>query len=155
MAKLFHSAAMPFWLIGAGVFLSACSVTSAQVQGMQAFDNRVEGTNVHNNALQDFTLIAIHRSFQLFPQNATLHVRFFLPRIGDDANKKVFVQAVELQDSFHYFMEAKNPKWKDGDWNIFEPWPTKDVIDRLGLQAGNIGVLRTSAGILVRGFCTN
>jgi hypothetical protein len=134
-------AAIRILLIFVGIFLSADSVTSAQVQGMQTFDNRVEGTNVHNNALQDFTLIAVHRNFQLFPQNATLHVRFFLPRIGDSTNKEVFVQAVELRDSFHYFMESKNPKWKDGDWNVFEPWPTKDIIDRLGLQAGNIGVL--------------
>jgi hypothetical protein len=142
MAKTFHSAAMPLWLISAGFFLSAGSVVSAQVQGMQAFDNRVEGTNVHNNALQDFTLIAIHRGFQLFPQNATLHVRFFLPRLAGAPNRKVFVEAVELQDSFHYFMQAKSTsKWNDGSYNVFEPWPTHDVIDRLGLQARNLGVL--------------
>jgi hypothetical protein len=136
-----HSTAVPLRWIIVGLFLSVGSAASAQIQGMQAFDNRVEGTNVRNNALQDFTLIALHRDFQLFPQNATLHVRFFLPRIGDTPNKEVFVQAAELQDSFHYFMQAKNPKWKDGDWNVFEPWPTRDVIDRLSLQAGNIGVL--------------
>src|SRR6266478_5145262 len=135
MAKMFRSTAIPIRLIFAGIFLSAASAAFAQVQGMKAFDNRIEGTNVHTNALQDFTVIAIHRSFQLFPTNTTLHVRFFLPRVVDSPNKEVFVEAVELQDSFHYFMQAKSFKWNENDWNVFEPWPTKDVIDRLGLQA--------------------
>ena len=126
----------------AAVLLSAGAGTPAQVQGMQAFDNRVEGTNIHTNALQDFTLIAIHRNFQLFSQNASLHVRFFLPRLDGSPNRKVFVEAVELQDSFHYFMQSKSTsKWNDGVWNVFEPWPTLDVIDRLGLQARSLGVL--------------
>lgn len=133
---------MPALLIIAGIFLSWQPTAFAQVQGMQTFENRVEGTNVHTNALQDLTLIALHRDFRLFKQNATLHVRFFLPQIASSTNKKVFVEAVELQDSFHYFMQAKssNP-WKDGNWNVFGPWPTKDVIDRLGLEAENLGVL--------------
>jgi hypothetical protein len=142
MARMFHSAAISIRLIIAAIFLSAGSAASAQVQGMRAFDNRVEGTNVHTNALQDFALIAIHRNFQFFPKNATLHVRFFLPRLAGNLDDKVFVQAVELQDSFHYFMQAKGTsKWRDGNWNVFEPWPTKDVIDRLGVQARNVGVL--------------
>ena len=125
----------------AGIFLSAASAVLAQVQGMQSFENRIEGTNVLTNALQDLTLIAIHRDFQTFAQNATLHVRFFLPRMAGNPEKKVFVEATELQDSFHYFMQAKgSSKWKDDNWNVFEPWPTKDVIDRLGLQASNVGV---------------
>lgn len=121
--------------------LFARSTILAQVQGMQAYDNRIEGTNVHNNALQDFTLVAIHRSVQPFNTNADLHVRFYLPRITGNPEKKVFVEATELQDSFHYFMQAKpSTKWTDGHWNVFGPWPTRDVIDRLGLQNNNIGV---------------
>lgn len=109
---------------------------------MKEFSNRREGTNIHLNALNDFTLIAIHRNFQPFPRNANLNVRFFLPQLHSDAGEKVFVEAVELQDSFHYFMQAKNsPPWKDGSWNTFGPWPTKDVIDPLGLEATNLGVL--------------
>src|SRR6266446_1927454 len=128
-------------LIIAGVFLSRQALAFAQVQGMQTFENRVEGTNVHTNALQDFTLIAIHRDFQLFKQNATLRVRFFLPGIAS-SDKKVFLEAVELKDSFHYFMQAKSSKvWKGGNENVFGPWPTNDVIDRLGVLAENLGVL--------------
>jgi len=124
--------------------ISLCAGASAfcQVQGMQTFENRLEGTNVHPHALQDFTLIAVHRDFQPFKENATLRVRFFLPRLPANPERKVFVGAVELLDSFHYSMQAKNSSaWKDGNWNIFGPWPTKDVIDRLSLQAMHVGVL--------------
>ena len=137
-----HSTPLSIGLIVAGTFLGTGAPVSSQVQGMQSFANRDEGTNVHPNALQDFTLIAIHRDFQRFKQDATLQVRFFLPQLGGNPGRKVFVEAVELQDSFHYFMQAKSSsQWKDGNWNIFGPWPTKDVIDRLGLQADNLGVL--------------
>jgi hypothetical protein len=123
------------------LLLSAAAVSMAQIQGMKAFENRMEGTNVHTNSLQDFTLVALHRSFAAFSPNATLHVRFFLPSVPPSSQREVFVEASELQDSFHYFMQAKNPrKWNYGKWNVFEPWPTKDVIDRLGLRYENIGV---------------
>src|SRR5207248_2161517 len=49
--------------------------------------------------------------------------------------------AVELQDSFHYFMQSKSSAWNDDSWNIFANWPTKDVIDPLELHADNVGVL--------------
>lgn len=133
-------ASLAQWIVAA-TFLSAGPATVAQVQGMQAFGNRLEGTNIHTNALQDFTLVAIHRSVQAFTPNATLHVRFFLPQMTGDSDRKVFVEATELQDSFHYFMQAKDSiKWNDGNWNVFGPWPTKDVIDRLGVQSSNVGV---------------
>ncbi len=110
-------------------------------QGMKEFSNRREGTSVHLNALNDFTLIAIHKSFHAFPRNASLNVRFFLPALpaGD---KKIYVEAQELQDSFHYLMQSSGSfAWKKDDWNIFRPWPTSDVIDPLGIQPDNLGVL--------------
>lgn len=120
--------------VGAGIH--------AADQGMKEFPNRREGTNLHLNALNDFTLLAIHRNFQLFPRDANLNVRFFLPQLRSNVAEKVFVEAVELQDSFHYFMQAKSSvPWKDRSWNTFGPWPTKDVIDSLGLEATNVGVL--------------
>lgn len=129
------------WVI-AGMFLVLAVVIYAADQGMKEFPNRREGTNVHLNALNDFTLIAIHRNFQPFPRNANLNVRFFLPLLRSGADKNVSVEAVELQDSFHYFMQAKSSvPWKEGSWNTFGPWPTKDVIDPLGLEAKNVGVL--------------
>ena len=137
-----HSPAISISLIVAGIFLSVSPGLHAQIQGMQTFENRKEGTNVHSNAAPDLILIAIHRNFENFSTNSNLHVRFFLPAVADVRTRKVFLEAVELQDSFHYFMEATNQStWKDNNWNIFTPWPTKDVIDRLGLQPINIGVL--------------
>jgi hypothetical protein len=125
----------------AGMLLTGGMMCLGQVQGMRSFDNRVEGTNIHNNALQDFSLLAVHRNFSMFGQDSNLHVRFFLPRESEGSRPEIFVEASELQDSFHYFMHAKNsPAWVPGQWNVFEPWPTKDVIDRLQLQYGNIGV---------------
>src|SRR5216683_1997069 len=139
---MFQPLTMPARLIIAGMLLSWQPIAFAQVQGMQAFDNRLEGTNVHPHALQDFTLIALHRDFRPFKQSATLHVRFFLPQIASSPDRKVFVEAAELLDSFHYSMQAKSSSaWKDGNWNVFGPWPTQDVIDRLSLEATNIGVL--------------
>jgi hypothetical protein len=127
-------------LVAAATFLSQGSISRAQLQGMRTFENRSEGTNVHTNALQDFTLLAIRRNFQPFTANSTLHVRFFLPRTVGNLDKKVFVEANELQDSFHYFMQATARKWSDGAWNVFGPWPTGDVIDRLQIQYANVGV---------------
>ena len=38
-------------------------------------------------------------------------------------------------------MQAKpSDRWNYGNRNVFGPWPTRDVIDRLGLQSSNIGV---------------
>jgi hypothetical protein len=114
---------------------------SIQIQGMQSFANRREGTNIHKDALEDFTLIGLHRNFEKFEPKSTLNVSFFLPQTRN-ADRKVFVRASELRDSCHYFMTANtSPHWKSGTWNIFGPWPTADVIDQLSLSADNIGVL--------------
>jgi len=127
-----QSTSLSISLVIAGIFLNSQPAAFAQVQGMQNLENRVEGTNVLPHALQGFTLIAIHRDFERFKQNAELRVRFFLPPAAANADKKVFVVAVELQDSFHYFMQAMSSSaWKSGNWNVFGAWPTKDVIDPL------------------------
>lgn len=138
---MFHFVVFAARWITVGMSLAAGSGALGQIQGMQSFDNRIEGTDVHTNALQDFTLIALHRNFQAFQPNSTLHVRFFLPQTAAGADKTIFLEATELQDSFHYFMQARRSVgWKEASWNVFEPWPTKDVIDRLGLQPDNVGV---------------
>lgn len=129
-------------LVVAGILLSMNPGVFAQIEGMKTFENRKEGTNVHPNAAPDFALIAVHRNFEMFPRNAVLHVRFFLPPPAANATRTIFLEAFELQDSFHYFMQATGlDKWKDAGWKIFEPWPTKDVIDNLGLEPANLGVL--------------
>jgi hypothetical protein len=118
--------------------------SGAQVAGMKDFGNRLEGTTAHQNGLSDFTLIGFHRSFVAFPRNTSLHVRFFVPPVLDNQKANVWVEAIELEDSFHYYMRSKDTlKWTNGSWNSFEPWSTRDVIDPLGLEPDNIGVLAT------------
>ncbi len=127
-------------LVAVGAFLATVASTYSPAQ-MQEFPNRREGTTVHVDALEDFTLLAVHRNFESFPRNSNLNVRFFLPKLPDNPNKDVVVEAVELQDSVHYSMRSKSAPSKEGTWNVFGQWPTKDVIDRLDIDAGNVGVL--------------
>jgi hypothetical protein len=113
------------------------------LQGPMQFDNRVEGTTVHRDDLEDFTLLAIHRSFEEFPRNSRLGVRFYVPSLDQTATQTVFVQAGELQDtSQHYFMHSKPiTQLESNAFHVFTPWPTADVIDRLPIKPKNIGVL--------------
>jgi hypothetical protein len=126
------------YLLASGLLLSGAS--PCQVNGMRTFANRIEGTTIQKNAKDDFTLISIERSFKPFPPSSILNVRFYLPVLQAGKNVAVFLEAQELQDSLHYFMEARNFTWKMGDWNSFKPWPTSDVIDQLGLDSNNIGI---------------
>jgi hypothetical protein len=137
---MFELTAIRKLLVVVGPFL-ATGVATCSLAQMQEFPNRREGTTVHVDALEDFTLVALHRNFQRFPHNASLNVRFFLPPLPDNANREVAVEAVELQDSVHYLMQSKNVSWKQGTWNVFGQWPTRDMIDPLGIEADNLGVL--------------
>jgi hypothetical protein len=128
--------------VGFIVFM-VCSVaarTRGQSNGMKDFGNRLEGTTIRKDALEDFTLVSIEGPVEPFATNANLNVRFYLPHSSDGGQRAVFVEAVELEDSFHYFMQAKGVHWKEGDWNVFKPWPTSSVIDRLGIRPDNLGV---------------
>ena len=127
-------------LVAVRILLATVAATYSPAQ-MQEFPNRNEGTTVHVDALEDFTLVGVHRNFESFPRNANLNVRFFLPKLPDNPNKHVVVEAVELQDSVHYLMLSKKAPSNEGVWNVFGQWPTKDVIDHLGIEAGNLGVL--------------
>jgi len=133
-------AVLPTRLQAIGVFFALSLATCVLADGMKEFDNRFEGTTVRPHGLEDFTLLGIHRNFESFSHKANLHVRFFLPPVNPKS--QVSVEAAEIQDSFHYFMYSKSSlQWKVGDWNTFEPWPTNAVIDALGIQPDNLGVL--------------
>jgi hypothetical protein len=114
-------------------------MTSASAQ-MRNFDNRKEGTKLQPNSLPDFTLIAVHKNVSQFGHNSTLKVRLFVPQLAEGGH--VAVEAAELQDTFHYYMRSLDSiPWTLGSWNVFGPWPTRDVIDQLSIDANNIGVL--------------
>jgi hypothetical protein len=127
------------WIV-VGVFLTMLEAY-AQVQGPKQFSNRVEGTRPVPTALAQFTPIALTRNAIHFQSNAKLYVRFFVPQASANLKQRVFLKAIERQDSSNYFMEAKSPPWKLADWNVFGPWPTRDVIDGLGIDADNLAVL--------------
>jgi hypothetical protein len=115
---------------------------------MKDFGNRIEGTTGRLHAREDLELIAIHRNFEQFARGANLQVRFYLPKPTVQTQKtsiarKVSIEALEIQDTIHYFMQSKQLNWEEGKWNSFSPWPTKDVIDPLGLDWSNIGVRAT------------
>jgi hypothetical protein len=125
------------WLL-AGMLLLTCVIHAE----MKDFSNRAEGTTVRPNALEDFTVLGVHRSFKPFPRNVDLNVSFFLPSEPGNSPKSVFVQAAEIQDTHHYLMKAKETSvWKNGDFNVFKNWPTMNFIDSLGLEWSNLGVL--------------
>jgi hypothetical protein len=135
---MFESKAIRRCLLGITVATLASPYCPAQ---MRDFGNRREGTTVHVDALEDLTLIAVHRNFESFPRNANLNVRFYLPMVAGGSKANVTVEAVELQDSVHYLMQTTNAPAKAGEWNVFGQWPTRDVIDKLGIEPGNLGVL--------------
>jgi hypothetical protein len=138
---MFKPTAIRRCLLIVGACLATFAIPSCPAQ-MQDFGNRREGTTVHVDALEDLTVIAVHRRFEPFPRNANLHVRFFLPALPPGSPKQdVVVEAVELQDALHYLMQTKNAPAKEGNWNVFGQWPTRDVIDQLGIEPSNLGVL--------------
>jgi len=100
-------------LAAVGVFPATVAASYSRIQ-MQEFPNRREGTTVHVDALEDFTLLAVHRNFESFPHTASLNVRFFLPKLPDSPNKEAVVEAVKLKDSVHSLMRSKNAPSKEG-----------------------------------------
>lgn len=126
------------------IILGTLAWISAQTQdGLQKFGNRKEGTAVRKDARgPDFTLISIEGHIDIFPPNSNLRVKFYLPRSVPGQNDlSTFVEASELVDSQHYFMQSlPELKWQNGDLKDFGPWPTRDVIDRLHIDPSNLAV---------------
>jgi hypothetical protein len=121
---------------------------------MKTYSNRLEGTRVQMDALEDFTILAIHRSSISFSPQSILSVRYYLPDLQDNHQNSqlpsaLFLQAVELQDSHHYFMSAKTPLVAvPNSYNLFGSWRTQDVLDTLSILPSNLGVL---AGLKISG----
>ena len=122
----------------------AITVKAFQTDGMREFPNRREGTTIRQNAADDFKILAVHRGLATFTRNTQLLVHFFTPPTDNPKVPTINVEACELQDTHHYLMQAKpDPNWKSGQWLTFGPWPTSDVIDRVPVGTGNLGVLTT------------
>jgi hypothetical protein len=110
--------------------------TSGEWKAESDRGNRYEGSVYIPVANPDLTLLSFVGSFPSFQKDVTLKVRFFLP--GDTV---AFISAQELRDRKQYRMEAKPRRWQAGQWNEFAPWPTRDVIDSLGVPSENLGVV--------------
>ena len=124
----------------ATVLLAA--IAGAQVEGMHDFGNRLEGTSPRKNELEEVTLLAVHRGPIRYDRDANLQVSFFTPPLVQQS-AALSIQAFELQDfGVHYAMRSKpSNHWKSGQLNIFGPWPTNDVINRLSVKPTNLGIL--------------
>lgn len=72
----------------------------------------------------------------LFKDGEELTVRFYLP----DKRAAVHLYAREVKVERHYWMQARPAPWTTG-WNALAPWPTADVLQKLGVPASNVGVL--------------
>jgi hypothetical protein len=128
----------------------ATGMVGSELEGMKKFENRFEGTAVELHGDQDLTILGIHRVFEQFPQSSNLRVRFYMPKAishGQECSD-FFLEAREIVDAKHYLMRSRPWKWHEAAWNDFLPWPTRDVIDPLGLISDNIGV---TAGCRRRG----
>ena len=100
-------------LVVLGVFLGTSVATCSTTQ-VQDLGNRREGTTVHVDALEDFTLLFGHRNLESFSHNSNLNVCFFLPKLPDNPKGDVVMEAVELRDSVHSLMQLKNAPSKEG-----------------------------------------
>jgi len=82
----------------------------------------------------DLLFVSVERNIENFARNSVLTVRFYVPSQSTQ-QASFFLEAFELQDSMHYYMQAVNQSWTPNTWTSFTPWPTKDVIDDLCLDA--------------------
>jgi hypothetical protein len=81
----------------------------------------------------DIVSFTSHRD--VFDRDATLFVRFFLPR-----GTVPTVTARELRERRFYRMQSKPWSFRPGEWDMFGPWPSAAVLDG-NVPAGNLGVV--------------
>jgi len=102
--------------------------------------NRYEGVAVPLQAGDlSLEIVSFTAYLDSFRPNTSLKVKFFLPSGESEAN--IFAQELTIEKQ--YFMKSKQAanRWAGNSWNLFSPWPTKDVLDKQGVPPSNIGVL--------------
>lgn len=103
----------------------------------QDFGNRFEGAFV-NDGNPDLDVLGFLRTPVEFGPAETISVTFYLPVVSSSAG--VLIEAQELVKSHAYFMQSKPFPLKAGGWNSFRPWPAKDVLIPLDIDAANLAV---------------
>jgi len=102
------------------------------------YGNRYEGIKGVKVSAPPLQLIAFYSYLEereTFAAEDILKVKFYLP-----GTAVVRLTAQELTINEFYWMAAKSRQWKQG-WNEFSPWPVKDVLAKLQIPPGNLGVL--------------
>ena len=101
------------------------------------YGNRVEGTLNRGLTESEVELVSFTGSPITYSMNtpSNLEVWFFGSATG------MTIRAKELSPRLFYSMESKPGKWTDGTWNSFGPWPTKDKLIPVGVQANNLGIV--------------
>jgi len=114
---MFQPTALRERLVVLGVFL-ATSVATCSTAKVQDLGNRREGTSVHVDPLEDFTLLSGHRNFESSSHNSKPDVCLLLPKLPDNPKRDSVMEAVERQDSVHSLMQSKNAPSKEGSRNV-------------------------------------
>ena len=109
--------------------------------------NRYEGRVEIPVSSPELEIVSLAGFREPYDEDAVLFVKFFLAEPAP-----VTLQGLELQIDTQYLMEAKAGDWKVGEWNIFGPWPTRDVLDREGIPFTNLGVLITQEAESLRRY---
>lgn len=104
---------------------------------LKDFGNREEGTADRNFTEADVELVSFMRSPLTYPTSPAkdLELSFF------GSSSKLVIVAQELMPKKFYAMRSKPGKWTAGAWNRFGPWSTGDVLLKLGISSGNVGVV--------------
>lgn len=101
------------------------------------YKNRWEALLSKNVSASFRILSFVSSKPKMYKATDTLQVHFF---IVDDSVKTRINASKIIQDSGNYQMLVEKEDWEKG-WNIFKPWPVKDVISKYDIKAKNLGLL--------------
>lgn len=98
-------------------------------------DNRWEAI-VQKNVSGSFRLVSFAQSrLASYSKADVLKLHIYVPQAG-----KARITANNIvKNDVNYQMEVKKTHYEEG-WSVFEPWSVKDVLDKNGIRAKNLGM---------------
>jgi hypothetical protein len=128
---------IPAVLLALHLLLPPALLAAEDPLAYQDRGNRSEGHRRIEISAPSFEVLSFVRGPSRLTRqgDGSLPMAFFLPM-----KSVVHITAQELVPITRYRMEVKRTEW-DGGWNTFAPWPAAQVIEPLGVQLANIGVL--------------
>lgn len=97
--------------------------------------NRYEGVLELRASIKELELISFVAGIEDYSENDSLGVTFFLKD-----TLFAYIMARDIKGKKFYWMEAEEKRWVLG-WNKFWPWPVTEVLNKLGINYTNLGVL--------------